>query len=64
MVLENVFALNICSAITTYTHTLLRIIPNHFIAKNWINCIYVPADNPRISFVRTNSRVAGEWILH
>lgn len=47
MMLGNVSALKICVAITTYIDTLLRVIPNHFIANNWINCIYVPADNPR-----------------
>lgn len=62
MVLENVPALTICAAITTHIHTLLRATPNHFTANKWVNCIYLPADNPEKSFFRTNSHVAGECI--
>lgn len=39
MVLEYVAALKIYAAITTYTHSLLLVIPNRFIANNWINCL-------------------------
>lgn len=47
MVLEYIAALKIYAAITTDTHSLLRVIPNRFIANNWVNSVYVPADNPQ-----------------
>lgn len=64
MVLENVSALNICATITTYAHTLLRVIPNHFIANNWINCIYVPADNPKEANKLLQNRLSCCWWMH
>lgn len=62
MVLGNVSALKICAAITTYIHTLLRVIPNHFIANNWINCIYVPADNSQKKLLQ--NQLSHCWWMH
>lgn len=62
MVLEYVASLKIYAAITTSTHSLLQVIPNRFIANNWINSVYVPADNPWNKLLK--NRLSCCWWMH
>lgn len=62
MVLEYTATWKIYAALNTYTHFLLLVIPNRFIANNWINSVYVRADNPWNKLLK--NQLSCCWWMH